>query len=77
MIGCPVCFQPCEDLPTAEGREVICLGCGHFRVDAALHARLKSHMFFDKPARERLAERREQVPVPVLTLADADLLQHK
>lgn len=77
MIGCPVCFQPCEDLPAPEGREVVCLGCGHFRVDTALLSRLQSHMFQRLPARQRLAERRKQVPVPVLSLADSDLLQGK
>ncbi|MBD9415881.1 hypothetical protein IB234_15065 [Pseudomonas sp. PDM16] len=77
MIGCPVCFQPCEDLSTSEGREVICLGCGHFRVDAALLSRLQSHMFQRLSARQRLAESRKLVPVPALTIADVDLLQPK
>ena len=77
MIGCPACFQPCEDLPADSGREVICQGCGHFRVDAALLGQLQSHMFRRIPARQRLAERRQQSAVPVLGLADADLLQCK
>lgn len=78
MIGCPVCFQPCEDLPAHEGgREVVCRSCGHFRVDAGLHARLKSHMFLYREASRRLEERRRHAAVPVLGLGDVDLLQSR
>jgi hypothetical protein len=77
-MNCPVCFQPCDQvLARGNCTEVVCLGCGHFQISRALHSALRLAMFDVPAARQRLQQRRDTTPVPMLGAADEDLLRPK
>lgn len=74
-MNCPVCFQPVDVLQVKSSyTEVVCLGCGHFQISSALRSYLDRRQFATRPTRQRLQERRQKTPIPMLGINDEDLL---
>lgn len=70
-----MCFQPVDEKLFRDGGvEVMCRECGHFMIGNELAARLSCFMFHTRAVHQRLQERRQHDPVPVLGAGDEDLL---
>ena len=72
---CPVCFQPVDQMTARSSyTEVVCYGCGLFQISNTLRPALRRSLFDVEPARQRLEQRRQSSPMPMLGAADEDLL---